>query len=511
MLMNYQTRFAAWVLTALMLLVCLATIAESAEPGRTGRLRFGWAAISITPNAPVAVGGQYRTRISGEVHDPLLATALAIETSDDAGAVEQSVFVSCDLSVMRRKILEDVRRRVASRVSDLDVQKILVSATHTHTAPALTDSEESDLHPYDFMGSWAYRIPAERNDVMRPAAYLDFLAERIAAVVIQAWEARQPGGMSTALGHAVVAHNRRAVYSDGTAQMYGNTDDPNFSHIEGISDHSIDVLSFWRDAEHLEGVAIVVYCPAQEMEGEQYLSADFWYDTRKMLREKYGDKLQVLPLVGAAGDQSPHLLWNKQAELAARKREGLISREEIARRLVKAVEAVMPESRRAIQAELVFHHRTETASLPVWQVSDERYAEAQAVFESGKDKTDQLSSQDYINWRVSRTLMARHAYQQEHPCYEAELHLMRLGDLAIATSPFELYTDYGVRIKARSPAVQTAVVQLTSDCAAYLPTRRAVAGGGYSARIVDGVVGPEGGDVLVNETVRILDEIWAAE
>jgi hypothetical protein len=52
------------------------------------------------------------------------------------------------------------------------------------------------------------------------------------------------------------------------------------------------------------------------------------------------------------------------------------------------------------------------------------------------------------------------------------------------------------------------VVQLTADCAAYLPTRRAVKGGGYSARIVDGVVGPEGGDTLVNETARILKEIW---
>ena len=75
-------------------------------------------------------------------------------------------------------------------------------------------------------------------------------------------------------------------------------------------------------------------------------------------------------------------------------------------------------------------------------------------------------------------------------------------DVAVTTNPFELYTDYGVRIKARSPAVQTLVVQLTSGCAAYLPTRRAVQGGGYSARIVDGVVGPEGGDVLVDETVK---------
>ncbi len=511
MTMKHQRSVIVWAVVAQALILSGIAGAEAVATSKTGRLYFSWASTSITPEAPVAVGGQYHTRISGEVHDPLMATALAIETRDATGVIDQAVFVSCDLSVMRRKVTEDVRRRVAARVADFDVRKIVISATHTHTAPAMTDAEETDLHPYDFCGSWAYRIPADREDVMRPAEYLDFLAERLASVVVEAWQARKPGGMSAALSHAVVAHNRRAVYVDGSARMYGNTADPGFSHIEGVSVHSIDVLSFWRDDEHLEGLAITVYCPAQEVEGEKYLSADFWYDARRMLREKYHDKLQVLPLVGASGDQSPHLMWNKQAEFEARNGKGLSSREEIARRIVSAVDAVADESRRHIQTELAFQHRAEMVPLPVWQVSDERYREAQAAFEAGNDKTDQLSSPDYINWRVSRTLMARYSHQREHPSYEAELHMVRLGDVAIATNPFELFADYAVRIKARSPAVQTSVVQLTSDCAAYLPTRRAVVGRGYSARIVDGVVGPEGGDVLVNETVKILGEMWAGD
>ena len=117
----------------------------------------------------MAIGGQYHTRISCEVHDPLLATALAVQTRDETGVIDQAVFVSCDLSAIRRKVQEDVRRRVKKRAADLDVRKILISATHTHTAPALTDIEETDLDPYDFMGSWAYRIPADREDVMRRA------------------------------------------------------------------------------------------------------------------------------------------------------------------------------------------------------------------------------------------------------------------------------------------------------------------------------------------------------
>jgi hypothetical protein len=482
---------------------------NAAEAVRNGQLAYGWASASITPDQPVAIGGQYHTRISGEVHDPLFATALAIETRDAAGVIDQAVMVSCDLSLVRRQTQERVRELVKPQLPDLDVSKILISATHTHTAPALTDADETNLHPYDFIGSWAYRIPPEETGVMRPAQYLAFLAERISDAVVKAWQARKPGGLSFALSQAAIARNRRAVYADGTARMYGNTSDPTFSHIEGVSDDSVDVLFFWRDDGRLEGLAINVYCPAQEVEGESCLSADFWCDARKLLRERYQADLYVLPLVGAGGDQSPHLLWDKPAEAAMRQRRGLSSREEIARRVLRAVEDVCDVARNDIRTELPFCHRAERVPLPVWQVSEERYAQAQAVYEAGKDKTDALGSPEYINWRVSRTMLARHAYQQQDPSYVAELHFMRLGDLAVATNPFELFTDYGVRIKARSPAVQTLVVQLTADCAAYLPTERAVAGGGYSARIDDGVVGPEGGKVLVEETTRILKEMWA--
>ncbi len=493
---------------ALSLAVFPNTNADAAQPSRDGQLSFGWAVESITPDKPVAIGGQYHTRIGGDVHDPLSATALAIETRDADGVIDQAVIVSCDLSLIRRKTQKQVRELVKEQLPDLDVQKILLSATHTHTAPALTDTEETDFRPYDFIGSWAYRIPADQTGIMRPLEYLDFLAERVSDAVVKAWKARKPGGLSFALSHAVIAHNRRAVHTNGTARMYGRTSDATFSHIEGVSDHSVDVLFFWRDDGRLEGMAINVYCPAQEVEGEKCLSADFWYDARELLRERCHADLFVLPLVGASGDQSPHLMWDKKAEGAMRQRRKLSSRQEIARRILRAVEDVYDVAQTKVQTSLPFEHRVERVPLPVWQVSDDRYTQALALYEAGKDKTDELSSKDYIYWRVSRTMLARHAYQKKDPFYKAELHLLRLGDLAVATNPFELYTDYGVRIKGRSPATQTAVIQLTAGCAAYLPTIRAVAGGGYSARIDDGVVGPEGGTVFVDETTRILQEMW---
>jgi hypothetical protein len=499
----------AWLFVTGWLVMIFLDACVAAETPRIGRLSFGWASESITPDQPVAIGGQYHTRISGQVHDPLTATALAIETSDDQGVIDQTVFVSCDLSLIRRQTQQRVRELVRRQVPDLDVDKIVISATHTHTAPALTDADETDLHPYDFIGSWAYRIPANQTGVMRPAQYLAFLEQRVSEVVVKAWKARRPGSVSFALSHASVARNRRAVYADGTARMYGDTKDPGFSHIEGVSDDSVDVLFFWGEGGQLEGMIVNVYCPAQEVEGETYLSADFWYDARKQLREKYHADLQILPWVGASGDQSPHLLWNQQAEAAMRQQRNLSPREEIARRIVRAVDDAYEARGPNSLAELHFEHRVERVPLPVWRVSDERYAQSLAVYEAGKHNPDQLSSPDYINWRVSRTMTARYEHQKQDPHFHAELHLLRLGPLAVATSPFELYADYGLRIKARSPAVQTCVVQLTADCAGYLATERAVQGGGYSARIDDGVVGPDAGNILVDRTVTVLQQMFS--
>jgi len=63
------------------------------------------------------------------------------------------------------------------------------------------------------------------------------------------------------------------------------------------------------------------------------------------------------------------------------------------------------------------------------------------------------------------------------PSFETELHVVRLGDAVLAMNPFELYQDFGLRIKARSPAAQTIVVQLAAGTGFYLPTERAVQGG----------------------------------
>ena len=161
-----QTRLIA---TAVLLLIpCHLAAAADSDTPRPGELYFGWASTSITPDRPVAVAGQYDTRISGEVHDPLLATALAIETRDDTGAIDHAVWVSCDLTVIRSKAQEKVRQLVRQCVPELDVQKIIISATHTHSAPASMGCLGSDKdHRYS-----QFLIPRIAKGIERAQANL---------------------------------------------------------------------------------------------------------------------------------------------------------------------------------------------------------------------------------------------------------------------------------------------------------------------------------------------------
>jgi len=151
-----------------------------------------------------------------------------------------------------------------------------------------------------------YVIPGE--DVMQPAEYVEFFIKRLEDAVVGAWQNRQPAGVSWGLGHALVAHNRRAVYADGSARMYGKTNGPSFRAIEGYEDHYVDTLFFFNTDREVVAMAVNVACPSQEVEGRNAVNADFWHEVRLMLRKRFGKDLQILAWTGAGGDQSPHLM-----------------------------------------------------------------------------------------------------------------------------------------------------------------------------------------------------------
>lgn len=467
--------------------LALVLLAAGAAPG--AELHVGGASVSITPDRPVSIAGQMHTRIAKEVESPVTASALALESREGARVVDQAILVSCDLVAIADGIVEQVRKRLADRIPDFDAKKLVLSATHTHTAP---DTQEG-----------MYLIPNE--GVMRPAEYQAWLIDRLADVATDAWKKRQPGQAGWGLGHAVIAHNRRAVYTDGHAQMYGSTERPEFRRIEGYEDHGVEVLFFWDRDRKLVATAVNVACPAQEVEGRSAVNADFWHEVRGRLRAKHGKDLVVLAWTGAGGDQSPHLMFRQQAEERMRRLRGLNRLDELARRIAAAWEEALEGARQEMHPDATLAHKVQMIDLPVRTVTEAEWKEAKAEVEKlSRDPAQQRSRiwyQEVVDrWDEQRRGTARP--------FAMELHVLRLGDVAIATNNFELFTDFGIQMKAKSRALQTFLIQLAGPGATYVPTERAERGGGYSAIVESSRVGSEGGQVLVDRTVEAINALF---
>jgi hypothetical protein len=336
----------------------------------------------------------------------------------------------------------------------------------------------------------------------------DWFITRAAEAAEEAWRKRTHGVIGWAYTHAVVGHNRRAVYKNGGARMYGKTRDEQFECFEGYEDHGLDLLGTWDPAGRLTGIIVNVACPSQVSEHEMKFTADFWHETRGALRDRLGKDLFILPQCAPAGDQSPHLLIHKDLEKLMWERRGVSQRQEIARRIASAVEEALPVAKSGLRGAPILHHHVEALPLPMRLVTAEECAQAHSeIARLEADGAIEPRNRFAFLHRARRTL-ERFEEQKRSAMLPIELHVLRLGDVAFATNPFECFLDYGLRMKARSPAVQTFCVQLVAGYNGYLPTQRAVSGGHYGAEIASNQVGPEGGQRLVDRTVEVLNQLW---
>jgi len=481
-----RIRTAVGIALATTLGLALGTVRS---PASAAEIWIGAASVDITPDEPVALDGQRRVRISRKPETPITATALALESRDGDKALDAAVIVSCDLVAIRDGILQKVREKVGPRLADFDPARLFMSATHTHTAPVTVEGR--------------YTLPEE--GIMQPAEYAEFMTAKVADAVVASWQNRRQGKVGWGQGQAVVAQNRRAVYADGSAKMYGATNTPQFRAIEGYEDHNLEVLFFWGDQERLVATAVNVACPSQEVEGGSAINADFWHPVREMLRQRHGEDLLVLGWTGAGGDQTSRPMYGKAADERMRKLRGLTRLEEVARRIVQGWEEAYAGARNDVRGDAVLRHHVEKIALPYRKVTEAEAAAARGEAAKYADDPAQL-----WNHLWNQSVVDRYESQQAGTplVHTMELHVLRLGDVAIATNDFELYTDYGVQIKARSPAVQTFVIQLAGP-GGYLPSERAVRGGGYGAVVQSTRVGPEGGQVLVDRTVEAIESLWS--
>lgn len=103
--------------------------------GVSAELRVGGAAVDITPvlGTPMQAPQRppFEVRLSEAAHDPLQIKAIVLEVDGLKAAL-----VVCDVTSLPTTIVEAARREIGE-TTNLDSTSVMISATHTHTAPQL--------------------------------------------------------------------------------------------------------------------------------------------------------------------------------------------------------------------------------------------------------------------------------------------------------------------------------------------------------------------------------------
>ncbi|MBR3849305.1 MAG: hypothetical protein IKM36_02310 [Oscillospiraceae bacterium] len=493
-----------------------------------GKLKIGWSEVSITPeNKKIRLAGQFVERISEYVETPITATSLAIEDG-----TEQLIICSCDIVKIGRNVMRRVREKVAEMDATVPLDKIIVGATHSHT---------SHVYDYEVQGNGAKeilneylppekqyvaKVSADTDDVMTPHESLLFIVDRISQAIVASWQNRAPGRFATGFGRAAIGMCRRVCYSDGSAKMWGDTNTAAFTALEGGNDSGIEMLFFYDQNEKLTGVVANVCCPSQIVEHRLFISSDYWGKVRILLREKYGEDLKILGLCGPGGDQCPRDLirWvNPETPVDDPHidRPDYIERDadpsmfdikgtwKAGKRIVNEIIDALEEVTET-KDEAVLKHENLTIDLPLRRVTPKEYETACEQMEKFAARVeDHVNFEDNAAMYVHSGTIMRWRVQHKQDIVPIEVHIARLGTVAFATNPFELFVDYGNQIRARSRARQTFLIQLACDGLGYLPTKKAEEGSHYSAYVTSGKVGHAGGEMLVRKTTEEINKFFA--
>ena len=494
-------------------------------------LKIGWASADVSTNEPIAIVGQGHERISTGSVDPTTITALYLEDGGD-----YVLFLSGDFTSMETALLLELKALLAEKLPDFNSDKLILNATHTHTAPRF-----SLKRGYD-------KAPKDRVTIYPHEKYRAFLLEQMVKIIMDAVQGAAEGSVSYGYDFASVGFSRRSTYFhdrgannakgntfavNGHAAMYGKTNDPDFSGFEGSLDPYVYSLYTFDAAGKLTGALVNVACPSQCTEHDSFTSADFWNEAREAIRRDFGN-IYILPQCAAAGDLSPHILHNQDARL----RKHLLrygedpkaqlfvrpfeyySRREIGERIAQAVKNGYGWASNEKLTTMPITHVTEVLELERWNITQQQYEEAKENLANLEQGTWQVTDDPMADFKVntrrsselSRCEGVISRYENRSETAPVEIHVLKVGPIAFVTCPFELYIDYQHRLQARSPFPQTFMVQLvatTTGTAGYLATERAAANKGYSAISYSCQIAPKGGQAMIERMLEILEQIQA--
>jgi hypothetical protein len=470
------------VAAAVAAILALASFAH----GAAAPLRAGAAAVDITPREfPLNLPGGFSANPAETVHDPLHARALAFAD----GAVTVAVVIVDNLGIGRET--GDEARALARQRCGIVPTNVMIAATHTHSAP-----------PSGGTGG-----PA--------GAYRTNLVEGIAGAIERACAALRPAQVGVGVRTLPdEVSNRRWFLKPGkmTPNPFGGTDrvktNPGtaadvIDRPAGPTDPDITVIDV-RAAEGRKPLALLASYSLHYVGGvpRGQVSADYYGEVCRLLPSRVGSGEGFVGIManGTSGDINniPFLVGRpprepyEQIRLVAGRVADTVwaARKDITNHVATAVVG-------AAWRELALQPRRPTAEQVAW-------AKKVAAI---KDPAELERLPRHADSYARRVL----SLEKGGGTVTVALQVVRVGDLAVCSIPFETFAETGLDLKRRSPFPRTVVLGIANGSHGYLPTPEQHKLGGYETWLGTSRVQEDASVLITDQLLEMLNELRKGE
>ncbi|MBM4000850.1 MAG: hypothetical protein FJ297_15145 [Planctomycetes bacterium] len=419
-----------------------------------GELRVGAAVTDVSPTSfPVLINGGMLSRTAEKIKTPVEARALVL----DDGA-ERLAIVVVDSCMMPRPLLDEAKQLAAERTG-IPADRMLMSATHTHSAPSCMGCLGTDAD----------------------AAYVPYLREKLAQAVAAAAANLEPAKAGwavenaaefTALRRWIRRPDRMDVDPFGNrtvrANMHAGRVWDDVTGESGPEDPALTILSFVA----LDGRPIAALANfSMHYFGDEAVSADYFGKFRDGLQEHAAprsipDKPPFVAVLshGCSGD-----IWRRDYT----KPVPPPAEDHTIDSFTQGLLAIAIKGYDAIRHEAVSDIRmTESRMTLNYRVPDAQRLEwARRVVSEMGDRLPKDTAEVYAREQV---------LLHERQSTEVVVQAVRIGDMAIATTPNETYALSGLKIKHQSPLNKTMVIELANGGDGYIPPPEQHLLGGYN-------------------------------
>jgi len=444
----------------------------AAAPCAGGGLRVGRASVDITPEVgtPMLTPQRppFEIKLATAAHDPLHIHAVVL----DQGGVRAAI-VACDLTSLPLEIIRTARREIGAK-SGIRPERAMISATHCHTAPQIRPK---------------YLFNADETAREKTRQYIASLPRKIAEAVALAEADLQDARVAAGWGReGSVSFNRRFFLRDGTVEANPfKEEDEKLGQIlrpAGPIDPDVGVVSLVGvDGKPL--VLMTNFAIHLDTVGGDQPSADFPFAVEGVLQAVNGPQLLSFWGSGASGNINHYDLvdpknFRREKGVHEATRIGTILAAEVLRTCRRLTPLESAPLRTAHETVRLDYHPEKAPALLARMKDTPRYFDGEVdVFNDDGQLT-----------------------------FEAEVQVIALGnELAWVGLPGEMFTEFGLALKAASPFRYTMVHSLANGAIGYVPNLRAYPEGAREALATR--CAPGSGERLVDAATRLLVQLKA--